>query len=211
MTIGESIVINLAQRYASAFGIVAINNAVNTAVATREENGYNIEVYENLETVFEETTFIYTEFRENRTEPIEQSLKFGAMLESDGNGSIYAPPLMINFSRDKNLIETSISGGDGIVVEKWGTKPWNIDIRGILIDVENRNYPTKKIQELNKLFEHNNIIQVVGTQFIEKGIDSIYLRNISITPVEGFQDTIQFSLSAASIKEVSFTLLEPNK
>ncbi|WP_102981436.1 DUF6046 domain-containing protein [Chryseobacterium scophthalmum] len=211
MTVGESIVINLAERYASAFGIVAVNNAINTAVATREPNGYNIEVYEDLDTVFEDTEFIYEEFRQNQAQPIEKSLKFGSMLESDGNGSIYAPPLMINFSREKNLIETPISGGDGVVIEKWGTKPWNIDIRGILIDFENRNYPTEKIQELTKLFEYNNVIRVIGTQFLEKDIDSIYIRDISITPIEGFQDTIQFTLSASSIRAVSWTLLEPNK
>jgi len=211
MTIGESIVINLAERYASAFGIVAVSNAINTAVATREPNGYNIEVYEDLDMVFEDTVFLYEEYRQNQTKPIEKSLKFSGMLEGDGNGSIYAPPLMINFSREKNLIETPISGGDGIVIEKWGTKPWNIDIRGILIDFENRNYPTDKITELTKLFEHNNVIKVIGTQFLEKDIDSIYIRDISITPIEGFQDTIQFTLSASSIREVSWTLLEPNK
>lgn len=217
MTIGESIVINLADRYASAFGIVAVNNAINTAVATKEKNHYKFHVYEDLDKVFEETEFIYHELPvENLLRfagiytPIEKSLKFGAMLLNDGQGSIYAPPLMINFSREKNLIETNISGGDGVVVERWGTKPWNLDIKGILIDFENRNYPTEKIKELNKFFEHNGTIKVIGTQFEEKNIESIYIRDISITPIEGFQDTIQFTINASSIKEVSFTLLNPN-
>lgn len=209
MNVGESIVINLAARYGAAFGMMAVNNAINRATATRKENEYQIEIYEDIDEAFEEIEFLYTD--NNKIKPVEKSLKFGKMLENDGNGSIYAPPLMINFSREKSLIETNVSGGDGVVVEKFSNKPWVIDIRGILIDVKNRNYPTKKISELIQLFEHNNIIKVVGTQFMEKNITNIYIRDISITPVEGFQDTIQFTLNTSSIKEVSWTLLDPDK
>lgn len=201
MTVGESVVINLAARYAAAFGIVAISNAINNVVVTREENKYGVEVYEDIDSVFEDITFKYNGLE----------LKFSQMLENDGSGSIYAPPLMINFSREKNLIETQISGGDGVVIERWGTKPWNIDIKGVLIDVENRKYPTSKIKELCNFFEHNNIIQVVGQQFGEKNIDSVYLKEVSISPVEGFQDTMQFTLTASSIKAATYTLLKPNE
>ncbi|SHK71421.1 DUF6046 domain-containing protein [Epilithonimonas mollis] len=211
MKIGESIVINLAQRYASAFGIMAVNNAINKAVVTREPNKYNVEMYDDIDTVFEETEFIYEVFRNNQTQVINKILKFGSMLLSDGDGTIYAPPLMIDFSREKNLIETSVSGGDGVVIERFGARPWNIDIKGILIDVENRNYPTEKIKELIDVFEHNDIITVVGQQFYEKNIDSIYIKSISINPIEGFTDTVHFSLTASSISSVSWTLLKPNE
>ncbi|MEE6129073.1 DUF6046 domain-containing protein [Chryseobacterium arthrosphaerae] len=205
MTNGESIVINLAARYAAAFGIMAINNKINQAVINREENEYNIEVYEDYDPAFEEVTMSYG-LKENKV-----SLKFAKMLEGSGDGSIYAPPLMMNFSREKNLIETEVSGGDTVVIERWGTKPWNIDIRGILIDVENHRYPTKKIDELCRFFENNDIIRVKGQQFIEKNIKNIYLKDVSITSVEGFQDTMQFTLTASSINEVNFTLINPNQ
>lgn len=211
MTIGESVVINLAARYAAAFGIVAVSNAINTAVITREENKYDVDVYEDLDPAFEDVRFSYDLPPDANGEIKTVYLKFSAMLENDGNGSIYAPPLMVNFSKPKNLIETPISGGDGVVVERWGTKPWNVDIKGVLIDVENRTYPTNKIKELNDFFEQNSVIKVVGLQFSDKNIDSIYLKDISITPIEGFQDTIQFALQASSIKEVSYTLLKPNE
>ncbi|WP_139422979.1 DUF6046 domain-containing protein [Chryseobacterium mulctrae] len=205
MTVGESVVINLAARYAAAFGIVAVSNAINTAVISRDENKYSVDVYEDLDPAFEDVILKYKVGND------EYSLKFSAMLEGDGDGSIYAPPLMISFSRPKNLIETSISGGDGVVIERWGTKPWGIDIKGVLIDVENRTYPTTKIKQLNDFFEQNTVISAVGLQFSDKNIDSIYLKDISITPIEGFQDTIQFSIQASSIKEVSYTLLKPNE
>lgn len=205
MTNGESIVINLAARYAAAFGIMAVSNKINQAVVTREENQYNVDVYEDFDPDFEAVTMSYRSGDQN----IE--LKFAKMLESSGDGSIYAPPLMMGFSREKNLIETEVYGGDAVVIERWGTKPWQIDIRGILIDVENRRYPTDKVDALCRFFENNSVIAVTGQQFIEKNIKSIYLKSVSITAVEGYQDTLQFSLTASSINEVNFTLIKPNE
>lgn len=204
MTNGESIVINLAARYAAAFGIMAISNKINQVVVTQEDNKYNVEVYEDFDPDFEEVKFSFGDSN-NPTD-----LFFAKMLEGSGDDTIYAPPLMMNFSREKSLIETQVSGGDAIVIERWGTKPWNIEIRGVLIDVENRKYPSKKIEQLCRLFEHNNTIAVIGQQFYEKNIKNIYLKDVSITPVEGFQDTMQFTLNASSINEVGFTLINPD-
>jgi len=211
MTVGESVVINLAARYAAAFGIVAISNAINTAVISRDENKYSVDVYDDLDPAFEDVELYYIIPEETDPTKSKISLKFSAMLEGDGYGAIYAPPLMINFSREKNLIETAISGGDGVVIERWGTKPWNVDIKGVLIDVENRTYPSSKIKELTDFFEQNRVIRVIGEQFADKKINSIYLKDVSFTPIEGFQDTIQFSINASSIKEVTYTLLTPNE
>lgn len=204
MTVGESVVINLAARYAAAFGIVAVSNAINTAVVSRDENKYSVDVYEDLDEAFEDVEFKY------KSDSGQKVLKFSKMLEGDGGGSIYAPPLMINFSREKNIIETPVNGGDGVVVERWGMKPWTVDIRGILIDVENHRYPNSKVEELNRFFEQSKIIETTGLQFSDKNIDSIYIKSISITPIEGFQDTLQFTITASSIKEVYYTLLSPN-
>ncbi|AVF49368.1 hypothetical protein AL492_17750 [Elizabethkingia anophelis] len=200
MTNGESIVINLAARYAAAFGIIAISNKINQVVAIKEDNKYQVEVYEDFDDTFEE---VYLEYN-------NKELKFSGMLEGD-TSSVYAPPLMMNFTREKNLIETNVSGGDSVVIERWGTKPWNIDIRGILIDTEAHNYPSEKIKELCRLFDYNDIISVVGRQFYEKDIKSIYLKSVDVTPVEGFADTIQFTLKASSINPVTYTLLKPNE
>ncbi|MDB0599662.1 DUF6046 domain-containing protein [Tenacibaculum maritimum] len=198
MNNGEAIVINLAARYAAAFGAVAISKLLNKAILIKEDNKYDVEFYDDARSDAENITFEYA----------GEELLFGEMLTGK-NATTYAPPLMVSFSREKNLIETEASGSDNIVVERWGTKPWSIDIRGILIDVENRQYPMNKINLLSRFFEHNDIIEVVGEQFYDKDIDSIYLTAVSITPVEGFADTVQISLSAKSIKGVNYTLLNP--
>ncbi len=56
---GESIVINLAARYAAAFGIMAVSNKINQVVVTQEDNKYNIEVYEDFDPDFEEVKFSF--------------------------------------------------------------------------------------------------------------------------------------------------------
>ncbi|MBE7687410.1 DUF6046 domain-containing protein [Tenacibaculum finnmarkense] len=198
MNNGEAIVINLAARYAAAFGAVAISKLLNKAILIKEDNKYDVEFYNDACSDAENITFKYA----------GEELLFGEMLTGK-NTNTYAPPLMVSFSREKNLIETEASGSDSVVVERWGTKPWSIDIRGILIDVDNREYPSYKIDLLARFFEHNDIIEVYGEQFYDKDIDSIYLTAISITPVEGFADTVQISLSAKSIKGVNYTLLNP--
>lgn len=198
MSNGKAIIVNLAARYAAAFGVVAVSKFLNAKVLYAEDNKYDVDVDDDYESETETITFKYN----------GQELGFGKMLTGYGE-SFYAPPLMVSFSRDKNLIETEVSGSDNLVVERWGTKPWAIDIRGIIIDVDNRQYPKDKISQLSRFFEHNNIIKVIGEQFYDKDIDSIYLTAVSITPVEGFGDTIQFSLSARSIKGVNYTLLKP--
>jgi hypothetical protein len=195
-----SIVINLAARYAAAFGVLAINSQLNKAVITKEKNKYKVENYYNYENYFEQTTLYYG----------SKSLQFSAMLTGD-TSSIYAPPLMMTFSREKQLIETEVNGSDNVIIERWGTKPWTIDIKGILVDIENHTYPNDQIEKLVDFFEHNSIIKAVGDQFYDKKIDSIYIKSISITPLEGFADTVQFNLTASSIKEVSFSLIKPNE
>lgn len=77
-----------------------------------------------------------------------------------------------------------------------------------MVDIENHNYPDSQIQQIVTLFEHNDIIKVVGAQFYDKGIDSIYIDSITINPKEGYSDTVAYTLSAKSAKEVTFNLLE---
>ncbi|SHK69752.1 DUF6046 domain-containing protein [Epilithonimonas mollis] len=194
-----SYIINLAARYAAAFGAIAVSNALNKVVVFQDDNKYNIEVYDEVDTTFEAVEFQFD----------GKKILFNGMLMGD-DSSIFAPPLMMDFAREKNLIVTDVSGGDAEVIERWGTRPWNIDIKGILIDTSGRQYPTEKIEELSRFFDYNNVVEVVGQQFYEKNIDSIYIKSINITPLEGFTDTVQFSLTASSIKEVTWTLLKPN-
>ncbi|GIJ95150.1 hypothetical protein CAPN002_23680 [Capnocytophaga stomatis] len=199
MNNGESIVINLAARYAAAFGIVAVSNAMHQVVVTKEDNKYGVDYFSN-DSDFQKVIFEYDKTK----------LEFNSMING-GETSVFAPPPTLSFSRQKNLVETEISGSDTVVIERWGTKQWDISVQGILVDMDNHRYPDSEIQDIVQLFEYNGIIKVVGEQFYDKGIDSIYIQSVDIRGVEGYSDTIQYTISAKSIKEVGFNLLNDGK
>lgn len=191
----ETIVIDLAARYAAAFGMMAINNSLNAAVVEPNENDYGLSYYPEQDEAVERV----------KLKNVSQEITFGRML-SNTNTNVLAPPLMLEFSRKKQLVETQVNGSDNIVIERWGTRPWQIEMRGLLVDMENKMYPQSQIEELTQFFEINDIIEVEGVQFEDKRIDSIYIKDIRIVPVEGYQDTIQFTLSASSIKPIEFNV-----
>lgn len=191
---GQSIVLDLASRYGRALGIVLSSEGINQVVITKEDNKYQVETFGET-TNFEEVTMEYENTR----------LVFNSFIGGE-QSTVFAPPPILSFSRSKKLIETETNGST--IVERWNTNEWEITIQGILVDIENHNYPDSQIQQIVTLFEHNDIIKVVGAQFYDKGIDSIYIDSITISPKEGYSDTVAYTLSAKSAKEVTFNLLE---
>lgn len=197
----KNITIDLVARYAVAFGMMAAGKAIEKVFIEKKENrDYNFKYLPLQDGGIE-----YVKFYVPGLEPLE----FNALLHG-ARGTIFAPPLLMGFDQEKSLIETEVNDDDPIVVERWGTKPWNITINGLLIDLDHRIYPTDEVRRLNQNWKVNGVIKVVGLQFEERDIDSIYFRSISFTSVEGYQDTVQFSINASSIKAVNFTLLKPN-
>ncbi|AXG70434.1 hypothetical protein KORDIASMS9_02674 [Kordia sp. SMS9] len=194
--------IDLASRYASAFGLIANKNQAKPKVSKSGKN-YNLETYSDIDPEFEsiKLTFENNEFN-------FASLPFLKQNEAP-EGNILAPPPLISFSRDKQLIETPVNDSDNVVIERWGTNPWNIRMRGLLIDVENRHYPEVSVTKLERLFDYNGVVDASGTQFFDKNIASIYFKSIEISGVQGYQDTVQYTLVAKSITPVSFTLRNP--
>ena len=192
---GQSIVLDLASRYGRALGIVLSSEGMNQVVITKEDNKYQVETFGEA-TNFEEITMEYGSTR----------LVFNSFIGGE-HSTVFAPPPILSFSRSKKLIETETNGST--IVERWNTNEWEITIQGILVDIENHNYPESQVQRMVSLFEYNGIIKVVGAQFYDKGIDSIYFSKIDeIKGAVGFSDTIAYKLTAKSIKEVTFNLLE---
>lgn len=195
-----NVTIDLSLRYRAAFGMLAAGKAIEKVFIDNRKQKPSFETYPLVNSSVE-----YVKMEIPGLEPLE----FDAMLHGD-RGSIFAPPLLMGFSQDKSLIETEVNDDDPVVVERWGTKPWEITINGLLIDVDNRVYPSDEIRRLNQNWKRNVVAKVIGKQFEERDIDSIFFRSISFTAVEGYQDTVQFTINASSIKAVNFTLLKPN-
>lgn len=197
-----AITINLASRYAAAFGMLAAGKAAEQVfIEAKPSNDYNFQYYPASNGDFE-----YMKLEVPNLEPLE----FSSVLYGE-TGKIFAPPMLLTFTQEKSLVETEVNDADAIVVERWGTKPWEITMQGVLIDLDNRVYPSDEIRRLNRNWQYNGIVKVAGRQFEERDIDAIFFRGISFTTIEGYQDTIQVTINASSIKSVNFTLLKPNK
>ncbi len=195
-----NITVDLAARYAAAFGMTAVGKAVQFFTASEtQENEYNFQFYPQSSGSFEVVSFEI---------PGGEKISFGGVL-LENEGLYLAPPLMMNFKQDKTIIETQVNDSDAIVVEQWNTNPWSIRMQGILIDIQNRIYPSNEIRTLNRTWRHNGVIKAIGQQFEEKDIHYVYFKSIDFQPLEGFQDTIRFTLEAKSIAAVNFTLLRP--
>lgn len=208
------ITIDLAKRYAQAFGITQSQNIIDKVrVHKNTQNSYDLEFYDKKRIDFETQKLSINTFN------YKKELIFSPVL-TESQGNIFAPPLLMTFSKEKSLINDEVADPQFIydddgrikdqldheVVEYWGTKPWNIAIKGLLIDLDNRIYPSEEIRELTRFWRANTIVDVAGLQFIEKDIYSIVLKSVDFTPIEGFQDTLQFSFQAISFKNPVFIL-----
>lgn len=198
----KNITIDLVARYGAAFGMMAAGKAIEKVFVEKSDNkDYSFQTFP-----LQESNVEYVKMVIPNLEPLE----FSAVLHGD-QGSLFAPPLLMSFSQEKSLIETEVNDDDPIVIERWNTKPWDITINGLLIDLKNRVYPSDEIRRLNQNWKYNGVVKVIGKQFEEKDIDTIYFRSINFSAVEGYQDTIQITINAQSIKAVNFTLMKPNR
>ena len=197
----DGVIINLGERYAAAFGLLATAGKPDKAHIDKD---YKLTFFDESDASVADVSMQFD----------GKEIAFGQIpfIASGDNRQkkLFAPPPLVSFNRQQHHIETPINGSDAVVVERWGMKSWDIRINGLLIDVENRQYPSEYIRNLNRLFSYKGVVDVSGSQFEDKDIDSIYFKSISIQPIPGYADTVKFSLTARSINAVGFTLLNPN-
>lgn len=203
--------LDITGRFGAAFGAVA-RNVIPRAT---DYNPYGFSTYENNNEDFEDITFRYDDkVVKFESKPFRETVrqKFHTPLTSNIGfvNDVVAPPPIIQFSRAKAHIVTSLNDGHTEVVERWNTKAWDIKMRGILVDMDNHRHPSTLKKSLRRLFEYNNVNEVSGDQFSDQNIQHLYFTNISMQGVVGYEDTIQYVLSAKSIRESNFTLLNPN-
>lgn len=198
-------IIDLGSRYRASFGYTTPNQSdrLKKLGFTEDTGMAAVEVYVTGDVSFEELELYGNGF----------DLTFGyAMLTKNGSlGNVFAPPPMISWSRGKRITVTTLDGNEGDVVEKYGTEPWQIKMQGLLIDMENHRYPAAQVRKLREVFEVDAAFEVSGQIFDDLGIQSIYFTNIEISGVQGFADTISFSLDAHAIKPVEAFLKEQSK
>lgn len=201
--------ISLGERYQRAFGYVASSaggRLQQVGFADKEgatSDTSTMEVFISSDGSFEEMTLSGGDL----------NLYFASMIGNRTSaGLIFAPPPMVTFDRQKTITTTPIDDSDGdstddaVVVERYNSGQWDIKIQGLLIDMVNHRFPKQHLVTLRSLFDVNDTLEVSGEFWDALNIKNIYLQSINITGVQGYEDTLQFSLQAFSIKPVEYFL-----
>jgi hypothetical protein len=193
-------------RFKSAFGVVSVNQGKSLEKRNYKSKAglQGVDVYEANDGSFEELVIKGAGF----------NLVFANMIDNDRFRleDITAPPPMITFERAKRITATPIDDSDedptnnSEVVERYNSGKWNISIQGILVDMVNHQFPKAQLTLLNQLFEVNDILKVEGDWFDALNIKSIYMETFGVSGVSGYEDTVQFNISASSIVPVEFFL-----
>ena len=133
--------------------------------------------------------------------------EFRNSILTDGESGIFAAAPMLKFDRNKKITVTAVAGSDNTVVENFGMEPWNITMEGLLVDLDNHQYPTAKVQRLRQMFETPNVFDVLECQVMtDLGINALYFDKIeNLAVLEDFPDTVKYQMKAKSIEPAEFT------
>lgn len=188
--------IDLYGRFSSAFGFVAAN------IRTRTQphgTPSGVEVY------VADATFADLKLKSAKDGKVYE---FRNTILSDTDNGIFAPPPMLKFDRSKKITATAIAGSDNVVVEDFGLEQWSITMDGLLVDMENHQYPTAKMQRFRQLFETPDTYDVLECQVMtDLGINALYFESVKdLAVVDNYPDTVKYKLSAKSIQPPEFTI-----
>jgi len=189
-------------RFQSAFGFSTGNvtsrlDESGFGEVVQDESGFNLAVY----MADKSTTFDEVLLYRNKEEYL-----FAYRSMTDGS-AVFATPPMLSLKRAKKLVITPIDNSDIEVVERYGTEPWEINWRGLLIDMENHEFPIDKMESLSKIFDVNGAWNVASEILQKVGVEAVYIKDISIDFVEGFEDTISYTLTIRQIKPLEYQLI----
>ena len=198
-------------RYNQAFGYSAMKVAPRLIQQgfINPKHFLNIPTYAKTDSSFSEMIFENQLTRQKYSFGIDElgngtpALPF--LTEKPNTRRFLAPPPMVSFSREKHVVISEIDRSNADVIENFGNKSYNINIQGILIDVEEHQYPGDLLKEVHDMFEARGTYKVSGTIFDDLNILEVFFKsNFQIGFIEGFVDTIKFSVNAISVQAAEF-------
>ena len=212
--------VDLISRYQSAFGFVGgtltgeleglINRSIFKAGIDYNEARWKAESLNRGEKTPDASLYAPTDWHwaEMTLTYEKQKMKFAIGGLTSETKDVFAPPPLMRFRRTKNITVTVVDGGDEAeIVENFGVNSWDIDLNGLLVDMDEHGYPGAKVRQIARFFEINDVIDVACPLLLDMGIRSVYFKEQSFEPVEGFPDTVKYSLTAKSIKPALFSLI----
>lgn len=200
--------IDFAGRFQSAFGFItkSISSRLDKegfgeVIRNSHSNGFdmqsNVLVWSN-ESTFDEITLRNANSR----------YLFAFRPFSEQYAGVFATPPMLSLKRSKRLIITTIDNSDTEVVDRYSTEPYEITWRGLLIDMDNHEFPLDRLEELNKIFEQNGVWSVDSEILQAIGVAAVYFKDVQIDFVEGYEDTIAYTFTVRAILPLEYQLTD---
>lgn len=199
-------IFDFAGRYSTAFGFTP-GHISNKLI----EVGFDRAIKQHHDTNFRASVFVFdsnTHFDEVMLYNDSEEYLFAYRELADEYSQVFATPPILSLRRAKNLVITPLDNTDIEVVERYSTEPYQITFRGLLIDMEEHNFPLEKLETLNRIFEVNSIWKVSSEILAAVGVDSIVIQDINIDFVEGYEDTIAYTFVARATKSIEYQLVQ---
>jgi hypothetical protein len=120
-----------------------------------------------------------------------------------------APPPVPSFRRGKHVVKTAIDRAEAEVIEHFGLKPYTINLRGIIVDMDEHQYPGQLLSSVHEMFAEPGTFKAIGDIFYDLGIDEIFFEDdFSVEFVEGYADTVKYSVRATQVVPVEFQVMQ---
>ena len=144
--------------------------------------------------------------------PYFQTLK----VSHEGKQYVFPNEPLISMSLAKTIVETATVGKErkGTVKEYICTEDYVLTIKGVCINEDpdrREEYPSEQVQELHKLFEINDSLNIENNPFLELfDIRSIVLKDIQWEEMAGQQGLQKYTITAVSDQDFYADLTEKN-
>lgn len=200
-------VLDLFSRYQHAFGFVAnkysvLSNTGTAGLIDTVKNKY-FNQFSGAE-VYVKSGFCFADMELNSQ---NYNLKMGDpdFFAKNSGSSLFVGPPMISVSRTKTIAVTSPDRSKAEVVENFTKKSWEIKLKGVIVDMENHQYPKAQVKALADVFEFDGVFDVTCEFLNDLGIYNAYITDFDeLTGVEGFEDTLSYSFTLRSTQPAEF-------
>ena len=195
-------------RYQTAFGFTP-GHISNTLV----EAGFERAIKKYHDSNFQASVYVFdsnTHFDEVLLYNDSGQYLFAYRELADEYNDVFATPPILSFKRSKKVAITPIDNTDIEEIERYSTEPYQITMRGLLIDMVEHQFPLDKLEKLNDIFEVNSIWKVSSEILAAIRVDSLVILDIDIEFVEGYEDTIAYNITARATKSIEYQLINEN-
>lgn len=128
------------------------------------------------------------------------------LLQNDEIGEILLENAVVDLTRTKNIVTTSVQGLDGTVKEYISNGDWQITIRGIIAQKQ-YGYPKERYKQLLKFLQINKPIKVANRWINDAEIYSIVITDYKL-PYNPHINCIIYEFNALSDKPIELKINE---